>query len=93
MFSASVRFLFTTVSILPIALCMMAACCQLYAVDGVNTWNNLGGNGLWNTSGNWSQNEIPNSNDVATFDGTSTAACAMNATVNVKGIMGAPPLV
>src|SRR5262249_7818724 len=43
-----------------------------------NVWNNLIGDGNWNTAGNWSLGHVPTTGDTATFNATSTANCLMN---------------
>jgi autotransporter-associated beta strand protein len=43
------------------------------------TWDNGGGDNLWNTAANWSPDGVPGSADDVTFNGTSTANCYYNA--------------
>ena len=43
------------------------------------TWDNGGGDGLWSTGANWSDNAVPATNDPLTFDGTSGATCTIDA--------------
>jgi len=50
-------------------------------------WNPTSGNG-WNTGANWSPSGVPGAGDVAIFDGnTNNADCALDATVNVTGMV------
>ncbi len=42
------------------------------------TWDNGGGDGLWSTGANWSDNAVPATTDTLTFDGTSSADCTID---------------
>ncbi len=42
------------------------------------TWDNGGGDGLWSTPANWSDNAVPATTDALTFDGTSVANCTID---------------
>lgn len=44
------------------------------------TWIGLAGDGLWSTAANWTNNSVPNLNDVARFNSICGASC--NATIN-----------
>ena len=56
----------------------------------VNTWVASGSSGNWNTASNWSLMHVPDSTEIATFDGSSSAACFIDApmtgTNSVSGI-------
>ncbi|OPX65652.1 MAG: GDSL-like Lipase/Acylhydrolase [Methanomassiliicoccales archaeon PtaB.Bin215] len=52
----------------------------------INTWTNTGGDGKWSTDANWSLEHTPTATETAVFDGTSTANCAVDETVDVYGI-------
>ena len=49
------------------------------------TWTNGTGNGNWNDAGNWSTGAIPGTNDIATFN-TTTSNCLINANISISGI-------
>lgn len=42
------------------------------------TWDNGGGDGLWSTATNWSDNAVPATTDALTFDATSVASCTID---------------
>ena len=68
---------------------LTATCAFLVATafPATITWTNGAGTGVWNNAANWSSGTIPGVNDVALFDGSSGANCAMNVAVNVQGIL------
>ncbi len=49
------------------------------------TWTNGNGTGIWNDAANWSAG-IPGAADLAIFDGTSTANCLIDISIDVRGI-------
>ena len=54
-------------------------------------WTGLAGNNLWSDPGNWNPNSVPNSTQVATFNGVACTGLNCNVTVDsvvsVKGIL------
>ena len=53
----------------------------------VNTWTNASGDGLWSTVRNWSQNRVPTTNDIATFNpGVNKSDCTLNGSTTVYGL-------
>ena len=50
------------------------------------TWDGGGGDGLWSTAANWSLNTLPIPGDTVIFDGTSTAAAAIDVPVTVASL-------
>ena len=61
---------------------LMLLAVNALAVD--RTWVGSGG---WNTAANWSPAVVPGSSDIAIFDGTSVADCAIDANASVAGIL------
>ena len=63
----------------------------LFAADSLAAnryWTNGGGNNSWNDTANWTDADVPDSDDVAIFDGnTNSAACAIDANASVAGIL------
>ncbi len=63
---------------------------EVYCPTSVGTtWTGLAGNNLWNDAGNWSNNAIPGSTDVAIFNSVCTGAncnVTINTSITVKGI-------
>src|SRR4029079_11007527 len=61
-----------------------------WALGATATWTNGGGDGKWSTCANWSGGTgtggCPGSNDVATFNGTSSADANVDTAVSVGGI-------
>ncbi len=56
------------------------------ALAATRTWDGGGGDDNWSTAANWSDDTAPGASDVATFDGTSTKACTIDANISVAGI-------
>lgn len=50
------------------------------------TWDNGGGDNLWSTDANWSDNTEPGSGDIALFNATSITNCNIDANINIAGI-------
>ncbi|MGE5042277.1 MAG: beta strand repeat-containing protein [Candidatus Levyibacteriota bacterium] len=61
-----------------------------HALGATATWTNGGGDGLWSNCANWSGGTgtggCPGTNDIATFNSTSTANAAIDTNVSVAGI-------
>src|SRR3990167_2285194 len=54
--------------------------------SATRTWDNGGGDGLWNTATNWSGDALPGSGDVATFNDTTTTNSLFNVTSTIDGL-------
>jgi hypothetical protein len=72
--------------LLPLCLFIFLLAYQSSALAAVVTWDGGAGNNDWGAPQNWSDDTSPGSDDVATFDGTSTVNATMDINVNVKGI-------
>ncbi len=50
-------------------------------------WDGGGGDGKWNTAANWTNDELPATDDTVIFNGTSVSNCTLNTTASVAGIL------
>ncbi|MEM9279421.1 MAG: hypothetical protein AAGA76_12670, partial [Pseudomonadota bacterium] len=79
----TLRSLVMTNKIAPFIAWMMLL--PMIGTGATITWTNGNLTGIWNDAGNWSAG-IPGSGDIARFNGTSSADCLIDISVNVSGI-------